>query len=138
MGLYRTRNCFSYAHTLTPSRPTVELTAETPTKHTRISFQAPIDTGFSGYVLLPFDEYSKLSETELLSDYFLTYNTVLGPVVLRRSPVILEIFGKRLPSFIETPVAGAGTRLVGRRIMAGLRVAMMGPESQVCVLEATG
>lgn len=136
MGLYRARDCVNYDHTVTPDRPTLKATAEAPISRTRISFEAPIDTGFSGYMLLPNELYVEMSESELLSDYFLTYDTVLGPVKLRRSPVLLEILGKRVPSFVETPVAGAGRILVGRRILAGLHIALLGPESKTCLLEA--
>lgn len=137
MGLYRTRDCVQYDGTITPNRPVLEVSAETLVSHTRVLFKAPIDTGFSGYILLPQEEYSQLSESELFSDYFLTYNTVLGPVQMRRSPVIVEICGNRISSFVETPVAGAGRRLAGRRILAGLRVALLGPEAKSCLLDAT-
>lgn len=135
MGLYRARDCVNYDHTVTPNRPTLKVTAETLITRTHISLEAPIDTGFSGYLLLPQDQYLRLSESELLSDYFLTYETVLGPVKLRRSPVILETYGNRLSSFVETPVAGAGKALLGRRILSGLQVALLGPKSKACLLE---
>jgi predicted aspartyl protease len=108
---------------------------EAPISRARLVLEAPIDTGFSGYLLLPQEQYSRLSESEVFSDYFLTYNTILGPVQLRRSPVTLEIFGKRIQSFVETPVSGAGRVLAGRRVLADLRVALLGPESRACVLD---
>jgi clan AA aspartic protease len=132
---YRARDCVQYDRAITPNRPILVVTAETPISRRRITFRAPIDTGFSGYFLLPQDEYSKLSESELLSDYFLTYDTVLGPVQLRRSPVTLEIHGERLSSFVETPLAGTGKILLGRRILDGLRIALLGPESKTCLLQ---
>jgi len=135
VGFYRTRDCANYDRTVKPNRPTLKATAETFITRTRISFEAPIDTGFSGYILLPQDQYAKLSESELLSDYFLTYSTVMGPVQMRRSPVILEINGNRVSSFVETPVAGVGRTLIGRRILEGLRVALLGPEGKACFLE---
>jgi predicted aspartyl protease len=135
MELYRTRDCVHYDREVTPNRPILNVTAETPITRKRIPFRAPLDTGFSGYILLPQDEYSELSESELLSDYFLTYETILGPVQLRRSPIILEICGNRLSSFVETPVAGVGRRLIGRRILAELRIALLGPEVKTCLLE---
>jgi len=135
LGLYRTRNCVDYDRTVVPNRPTIEVTVEAPISRSRISFEAPIDTGFSGYLLLSQEQYSRLSESELPSDHFLTYNTVMGRVQLRRSPVGLEVNGKRLSSFVETPVAGLGKLLVGRRVLAGLRVALLGPETKSCLLE---
>jgi predicted aspartyl protease len=135
VGLYSTRNCVTYDRTVVPNRPTVEVAVEAPISRSHVRFEAPIDTGFSGYLLLPLDQYSSLSESELPSDHFLTYNTVIGRVQLRRSPVILEIHGKRLSSFVETPVAGTGKLLVGRRVLAELRIALLGPESKTCLLE---
>jgi predicted aspartyl protease len=132
---YRTRDCVHYDREVTPNRPILNLTAEAPISRKRISFRAPLDTGFSGYILLPQDEYSQLSESELFSDYFLTYGTFLGPVQLRRSPVTLEICGNRWSSFVETPVAGVGKRLIGRRILAELQIALLGPDARTCVLE---
>lgn len=135
VGLYRARDCLNYDRTVTPNRPVLRVTVETLITRTRISFEAPVDTGFSGYLLLPQDRYSSLSESELLSDYFLTYATVLRPVQLRRSPVILETYGNRISSFVETPVAGAGRMLVRRRVLSGLQVALLGPKSKACLLE---
>ena len=135
LELYRTRDCITYDNSVKPNRPTLKAVAETLLTRTRVPLEAAIDTGFSGYLLLPQDKYAELSESELLSDYFLTYNTILGPVQLKRSPVILEISGNRVPSFVETPVVGAGKTLAGRRILAGLRIALLGPEAEACILD---
>lgn len=132
---YRTRDCVAYDHSVKPNRLILNVTAETLVTRTRLSLEAPIDTGFSGYLLLPQEHYSRLSESELLSNHFLTYNTILGPVQLRRSPVILEVSGNRAPSFVETPVAGSGRFFAGRRILADLRIALLGPEAKACTLD---
>jgi predicted aspartyl protease len=133
--LYRTRDCNIYNNSVKPNRPTLTVVAETFLTRTRVPLEAVIDTGFSGYLLLPQEKYSELSESELLSDYFLTYNTILGPVQLKRSPVVQEIAGKRMSSFVETPVVGAGKTLAGRRILAELRIALLGPEARACILD---
>jgi len=94
----------------------------------------PIDTGFAGFLLTPADIYAKLSELELPAEYFPTYSTLAGSIVMRRAKVRIWVFRRVLESFIETPMAGLGKLLVGRRILNSLQVALLGPDLRTCEL----
>jgi len=96
--------------------------------------EAPIDTGFGGFLLTPSDLYLRLSELELPREYFPTYLTLAGPIVMRKAKVRMRVFGKDLDSFIETPVTGFGRLLAGRRILNSLSLAILGPDLQTCEL----
>lgn len=134
LELYRTGDCLAYDQSVSPSRPSLHITIEAPVSRRRVEYDVPVDTGFSGYLLLPQESYSRLSESELPSDYFLTYSAISGRVQLRRARVFLEIFGEKSPSFIETPMMGSSKLLAGRKILANLRLALLGPEAQTCSL----
>jgi len=96
--------------------------------------EAPIDTGFAGFLLTPADVYAKLSELELPQEYFPAYLTLAGSIIMRRAKVRMRVFGKVLDSFIETPVVSFGRLLVGRRILNSLSLAILGPDLQTCEL----
>ncbi len=135
MELYRARDCVAYDQSAKPGRPILKINIETPFSRQRVELEAPIDTGFPGYLLLPEESYARLSESELPSNYFLTYSTIQGTVQLRRARVFLEIFEEKTSGFIETPITGSGKLLAGRRVLSKLRLALLGPETKTCLLD---
>lgn len=134
MGLYRTGKCTSHQAGIATAIPVADVTVETPSGRTRERLKAPIDTGFSGFLLAPAELYAKLSELELPQEYFLTYTTLAGAIVMRRAKVRMRIFEKVLDGFIETPVVGFGKLLVGRRIINSMSFALLGTDSRTCEL----
>ncbi len=60
MGLYRTGKCTSHQAGINPAIPVADVTVETPSGRTRELLKAPIDTGFSGFLLAPAELYAKL------------------------------------------------------------------------------
>jgi hypothetical protein len=85
-------------------------------------------------VRFPADVYARLSELELPQEYFPSYSTLVGTIVMRRAKVRLRVFEKLLESFIETPVVGLGKLLVGRRVLNSLSLAILGPDLRTCEL----
>lgn len=115
----------------------MEIAVETPSGRVREVLEVRIDTGFEGFLLTPAHLYARLSELELPQEYFPTYSTLAGSILMRRAKVRMRIFGKLLDSFIETPVAGVGKLLVGRRILNSLSLAILGPDLRTCELHPT-
>jgi len=134
VGIYRAGQCSNHQTGVAPAYPVLEIIVETPSGREREVLEAPIDTGFSGFLLAPADVYAKLSELELPREYFPTYLTLAGSIVMRRAKVRMRVFGKVLNSFIETPVVSFGRLLVGRRILNSLSLAILGPDLQTCEL----
>jgi predicted aspartyl protease len=97
-------------------------------------YSAPMDTGFAGYLMLPEQEYDELSTNEVPREQYGEYRTLAGPVVTRRSRVMVDTGSAELESFIETPLYGGGKLLVGRRIINQLDVALLGPQGRACLV----
>jgi predicted aspartyl protease len=137
VGFYRTLECADYDVGSQPERPAVDVTIFGPITGKERSFEAAIDTGFSGFILVPHETYEDLSELEVPASEFLTYSTVTGPVTLKRARVIALTLGKRFETFIECPLAGTTRFLLGRRILREFNVALLGLERRCCTLEAS-
>lgn len=134
MGIYRTGKCSDHDSNIVPPYPVLHINLETPSRRASETLEAPIDTGFSGFLLTPPNIYAKLSELELPEEHFPTYSTLAGPVAMRRAKVRIRIFERTLDSFIETPVLGVGKTIVGRRILNSLSLAILGPRLKTCEL----
>jgi len=134
MGIYRAGQYSNHQTGVAPAHPVLKITVETPSGREREVLEAPIDTGFAGFLLTPADVYAKLSELELPQEYFPAYLTLAGSIIMRRAKVRMRVFGKVLDSFIETPVVSFGRLLVGRRILNSLSLAILGPDLQTCEL----
>ena len=136
MELLRTLRCVGYAN-LEPPMPVVGVQVRELAHGTAREFTAPLDTGFAGYLMLPEKEYDELSTTEVARDQFGEYRTMAGPVVTRRARVKIRVGETDLESFIETPLYGGGTLLLGRRIINELDIALLGTEGRACQVAAT-
>jgi len=101
-----------------------------------LTLTAPLDTGFAGHVLVDRATYEKLGTAELPKEFFGVYQTLAGPVVLRRSKVVLHIGAKDFESYLESPLYGAGKLLVGRSVLSKLDVALLGSTGSCCLLGA--
>ena len=134
MGLYSTGDCFRHDVTVTPHRPILKVAIETLISQRSEILEAPVDTGFAGFLMTPSKLYVKLSEMEVPEEHFLTYSTLIGPITMRRAKVRIRIFDHSFESFLETPQLGLGKLLLGRRILNLLPIAILGPENRTCTL----
>lgn len=138
MGIYRALGCVDYDTESRPERPVIDVSLIGPATGRETTLSAVADTGFSGFLLVPLDTYQEFSELELPAKDFLTYRTMVGPILLRRARVIATIFGRRFETFIETPLVGISKFLLGRRILNTFRLGLVGPEKRFCLLEEEG
>ena len=119
-----------------PRIPGLEVEVREPVSGGKRKFIAPVDTGFAGHLLVPIQTYADLATMELPQEDFGSYSTMAGPITLRRAEVELEIEkGRIFNSFIETPLQGEGKLLAGRRILAQLKLALLGEEMMCCQLK---
>ena len=136
LELFGTIDCQKYVGP-EPRMPGLEVEVREPVSGRRRSFIAPIDTGFGGYLLVPKLLYAELGTMELPEEDFGSYSTMTGPIILRRAAVEIEIGkGRKLDSFIETPMQGNGKILAGRRIISELELALLGGKMMCCQLKA--
>jgi len=130
MGIYRTLNCIDYIN----EKPVIEVSVYSGRKGW-VSFKIPIDTGFSGEILLPSDVYHELAELELPRELFPVYTTLIGEVPMRRSIALIKVYGLEFEGYIETPIYGGGKYLIGRRLLRKINIALLGRKLKTCNLK---
>jgi predicted aspartyl protease len=95
----------------------------------------PVDTGFSGSVMVETEDYDFFSVGELPRSLWRTYRTLTGPLPMRTARAILEVGGKRLEAFVESPYYGGGKRLIGREVLSQLVLVLDGVNGETCLAE---
>ena len=134
--LFRAADCLDYIGS-DPQLPALRVRVKELLLGKERAFTTPIDTGYPGYLLVPRDVYAELGTMELPREEFGVYSTMAGSVILRRAEVRLCMADEKLNTFIETPLHGMGTMLVGRRILSELDLALLGRRKACCHLRAS-
>jgi predicted aspartyl protease len=98
----------------------------------------PIDTGFSGAIMLPSDSYDFFMIGELPKKLWKDYRTMTGPLQMRVARAFVETERVSAETSVETPLVGAGKLLVGRGILTDLAVLLDGPAKLSCLMKRQG
>lgn len=130
--LFRTLACFKYRNGL-PALRLKLMNYMGETKETELV----VDTGFSGGVLLPWEEYEFFLCGELPRSLWRSYLTLVGRVPMRtaRAIAIVEEVNARFEVYVETPLYGRGKKLLGREVINKLTLLLEGPESTCCICQ---
>lgn len=130
MGLYRALDCIKYEG----DRPILKVSIFNSGLGWK-KFELPLDTGYSGGILLPSKVYHEIIEFEYPRSLFPIYNTLIGEVIMRRGIAIVKIFDIEFESIIETPLYGGGRYLAGRSLIKKLDIALLGRDQKLCNLQ---
>jgi predicted aspartyl protease len=95
----------------------------------------PIDTGFSGAVMVPSGSYDFFMIGELPKKLWKDYRTMTGPLQMRVARAFVETEQVSAETLVETPLVGAGKLLVGRGILKDLAVLLDGPAKLSCMMK---
>ena len=133
MELHRAIDCIEYVGQ-DPKIPALRIEITEPIGESRVALTAPLDTGFAGHVLVDRTTYERLGTAELPREEFGRYQTMAGPVVLRRSRIALRLAKKEFESYLETPLYGPGRLLLGRLVLSRLDLALFGISARCCRL----
>jgi len=95
--------------------------------------EVPVDAGFEGSLMLESDDYKFFMVGELPREYWRTYSTLAGSVLMRVARAIAVIGGERLEIYVETPYFGRGKRLLGREVLNKLVLVLDGVSGQCCI-----
>jgi hypothetical protein len=98
---------------------------------------APIDTGYSGGVMLPQQEYQFFMIGELPRRFWIEYTTLAGPLLMKTARAFVRTGdGNELEETrVEAPQLGAGKLLAGRMILKKRGVLLDGPTHISCLME---
>ena len=135
LGSYEAWGCWPYERD-DPPRPVVDVVVEDPLTGEWVRVKARVDTGFSGHLLLPWEEFEKVSSLEIPAEERNVYSSVCGPVRMRGAKAYVEALGVRKLCLVETPLVGWAVPLLGRKLLAEARVALLGPEGRLCLLRS--
>jgi clan AA aspartic protease len=102
-------------------KPILPVKVTDPYNRNSVEIEALIDTGFSGYLLIPPSVYNKINSIELENQR--AYATLNGIVKTRVAKAIIKI-GKieLLDAFVESPIMGREISLIGRELQKMLRI----------------
>ncbi len=96
----------------------------------------PVDTGFSGAMLLSRETYSYFEKGELPETESRVYRTLIGPVPMRTARALLTLpMGDEVEILVDTPKYGLGKSLVGLRALDRIELLLRGQNSETCILK---
>ncbi len=130
MELYRALECNNYID----ETPTIKL-AIYNSRRGWVDVEAPIDTGYSGALLLPNRMYFDIIEFEYPVNTFPVYRTLRGDIIMRRGIALIKVFDREFEAYIETPMYGEGKLLVGRKLLNKLDIGLLGSKREICLLK---
>jgi predicted aspartyl protease len=94
---------------------------------------APIDTGFSGAVMLPKESYDFFVIGELPRRLWKEYRTMTGPLQMRVARAFVQTEEEHMvETVVETPLFGTGKLLLGRAVLNSLSLLLDGPARVSC------
>ena len=95
-----------------------------------------VDTGFAGSVMLERDDYEFFSIGELPRDFWRSYRTLAGPLLVRTARAFIDIGGKRIETYVEAPYFGLGKRVMGREVLRKIALTLDGLNGETCIVSA--
>jgi hypothetical protein len=135
--IFRTVDCYPYDTPVNQPRIKITLynTAKEPWPHREVL--APIDTGFSGAVMLPEQEYQFFLVSEFPRRFWKDYRTMTGPLQMRTARALIRTGASSAldETVVESPVLGMGKLLVGRMTLSKCRLLLDGPARSSCFME---
>lgn len=131
--IYEARSCLNYKRSILSPYPILKLKLFNVMLKCTGYLEFQVDTGFEGSVMLNTDDYSFFQVGELPQEYWRTYRTLTGIVVMRMARAIAEVNGYKFETYVETPLYGQGKNIVGREFINRLTLILDGPGEMCCL-----
>jgi len=128
-------NCYPHDRVASQPRLKIQLSNFAEERWEDNTF-APIDTGFSGAVMLPNESYEFFMVGEHPRSLWKTYRTMTGTLQMRVARAFVETEGGRMvETVVETPLFGTGKLLLGRAVLSSLSLLLDGPAGVSCLVK---
>jgi predicted aspartyl protease len=135
---FRALDCYPHDDQSGQSRVKIVLYNAAKEEWPHTDVLAPVDTGFSGAVMVPSEEYEFFLVGELPQRFWKTYRTMTGTIKMRvaRGFIAAGETESVEQTFVESPALGAGKLLVGRMMLNKRALLLDGPGRVSCFVEA--
>lgn len=130
--LYKSVRCWKYRDSPIP-HPVIKCVLFNLRGEQMGPVDIPIDTGFSGSLLVPQMVFEHFKMAELPPRYRRTYSTMTGELVMRVARGFMLVDSVEMEVFVETPLFGAGKLLVGREVLNKLTLTLDGSRRECCL-----
>lgn len=136
--LFRALDCYPHASPTNHPRIKIMLYSAAQEPWPNQSILAPIDTGFSGAVMLPQNDYQFFMVGELPRRLWKDYTTMTGPLRMRVARAFVRTGEQETleETYVETPLLGVGKLLIGRTILNKRRLLLDGLTASTCFTES--
>jgi len=135
--IFRAIDC--YPHEPTSNQPRLEIMLYNVADETwpHLNVLAPVDTGFSGAVMLSEQDYQFFMLGEFPKRFWKAYRTMTGPLQTRVARAFVKTGESEAleETQVETPAFGPGKLLVGRAILRKHRLLIDGSTACTCLME---
>ena len=132
--IYKPIRCWNYVSNHVPY-PILKCRIESLTGFEYGPIDIPIDTGYSGSILVPSSVYDIFKVAELPPKYWRKYTTLMGELIMKVSRGYIVIGDIKMETTIESPLYGYGKFLIGRQILNKLIIVLDGLSKVSCLSE---
>ncbi len=132
--IYRAKNCIKYRESTLSPYPVLRVKLYNVMFESYGELELQIDTGFEGSILLRAEDYEFFQVGELPRDYWRTYRTLSGNIIMRVARALMEVNGRRYEVYVESPLYGGGKNLIGREVINNLVLVLDGPKNECCLV----
>jgi clan AA aspartic protease len=135
--VYEVINCYSYREGYRHPYPVLKLKLYNIAFEEYGDIELQIDTGFEGSILVPREIYEFFAIGELPRSLWRAYKTFTGMITFRTARAYIELRGKKVEVFIESPAYGYGLNksIIGREILNKLTIILDGKSTEACIGE---
>ena len=121
------------------NRPSIPVTLSTLDGKLVVEKQPiPVDTGFTGTLLLHQETFAHFEKAELPDAESRIYRTLIGPIPMRTARARIRFpMGGEVETFVDTPKYGVGKTLIGLQALNRLELLLSGNSLETCLVRET-
>ncbi|ABM80073.1 hypothetical protein [Hyperthermus butylicus] len=92
-----------------------------------------VGAGYEGQLMLPRGNHWFLMVGELPRSPWRAYGSPASMAAVKVAHAVVEVAGRRLETYVESPLHCGGMRLAGRELLNMLKLLLDGPAGRTCI-----